>query len=51
MARLIKEVLQDTIVFALNEYLMSISNKEYIDCEFHLIDDGVTNEVKFFCRK
>lgn len=50
MARINKET-RDTIVAAFNDFLVSIGDKEEIDLEFSLCDDGVDNELRFACKK
>lgn len=50
MARITKET-RDTIIAAFNDYLVSIGDKEEIDIEFNLTDDGVDNKITFNCVK
>lgn len=50
MARINKET-RDTIVAAFNDYLISISDKEEVELEFSLVDDGVNNTIRLNCDK
>lgn len=50
MAKVIKET-RDTIVAAVNDYLISIPEKEEVEMEFELADNGVDNELRLICKR
>lgn len=50
MARINKET-KSTIIAALNDFIVSISDREEIDLEFGLTDDGVNSEIILHCKK
>lgn len=50
MARVNKET-RDTIVAAMNDHLISISEKEEVELEFQLVDDGINSELRLICKK
>lgn len=50
MARVNKET-RDTVVAALNDFLILINDREEVDLEFELVDDGVNSEIKLLCKR
>ena len=50
MARLTKAT-KNTILASMNEFLIFIDEKEDVELEFGLVDDGVMSKIMLICKK